>query len=75
MSTRTRRSSILVAAALACLLLPGTASAAGIVKVNETDLGTNWFLETLGAGSGAFVAGPSNPPYGSGSFEMAQRPS
>ena len=70
MSTSTRRASLALSVTLASLLLPGSVAAAGTVKINETDLGTSWFLETINTGSGSFVTGPSNPPYGSGSFEM-----
>jgi hypothetical protein len=68
--TRARRAPAAVAAAFLALLLPGTVLAASTVQVNPTDLGSTWFWAGLGAGTGAFVPGPANPPLGTGSFEM-----
>jgi hypothetical protein len=72
MSHRIRRFAAVLAVALAAALLPSAAIAAGgtIVKVNQTDLGGHWSLQTLADGTGSFVTGPSTPPYGTGSFEM-----
>ncbi len=72
MPHRTSRFAAFVAVALAAALLPSTVVAAGgtIVKVNQTDLGGHWSLQTLADGTGNFVTGPSTPPYGTGSFEM-----
>ena len=46
MKTRTRRLSIAVVAAAMTMLLPATAFAAETVRVNESDLGVSWFLES-----------------------------
>jgi hypothetical protein len=71
MSTRARRLSGLIAAAMAAALLPATVQAAGTVEVNQTNLGVDWLHTTLGpTGAGAFVDGPAVPPLGSGSFSM-----
>jgi hypothetical protein len=71
MSSRSRRLPGIITAAFLAALLPGTVLAANAtVQVNPTDLGTTWFLGTLGTGSGSFVEGPSLPPAGVGSFEM-----
>ena len=70
MSTRARRLSGLIAAAMAVAMLPSSVLAAGNVRVNQTNLNNNWFLETLADGTGAFVTGPATPPIGAGSFQM-----
>jgi hypothetical protein len=71
MSTRARRLSGLIAAAMTAALLPATVQAAGTVEVNQTNLGVDWLHTTLGpTGAGAFVDGPAAPPLGSGSFSM-----
>ena len=70
MSTRARRISGVIAAAMAVALMPSTVLAATTVRVNQTNLGVNWFLETLAGGTGSFVTGPPTPPSGSGSFSM-----
>ena len=40
------------------------------VRINQTNLGNDWFLQTLVDGAGAFVTGPATPPIGPGSFSM-----
>jgi hypothetical protein len=70
MKTRSRRLSLAAVAAITTMLLPGTAFAAGTVRVNGSDIGSTWFLETLGTGHGEFRTGPASPPLGAGSFEM-----
>ncbi len=71
MTSRSRRLPGIITAAFLAALLPGTVLAATTtVAVNPSDLGSTWFLETLGTGSGAFVQGPSSPPAGVGSFAM-----
>ena len=70
MTSRPRRLPAIIAAAFLAALLPGTVAAATTVQVNPTDLGSSWFLETLGTGSGTFVPGPSSPPLGEGSFAL-----
>ena len=71
MSTRARRRSGLIAAAMAAALFPATVQAAGTIEVNQSNLGVDWLHTTLGpTGAGAFVDGPATPPLGSGSFSM-----
>ena len=73
MSTRSRSLAALraaIAGAFLAVILPGHALAAGVVTVTPADLGTSWDWSGLGAGTGAFVAGPASPPLGVGSFEM-----
>jgi hypothetical protein len=70
MTTRTRRLSLTVVAAAMTILLPSTAFAAGIDRVNPTDLGVSWFFTALESGHGEFRKGPADPPLGTGSFEM-----
>jgi hypothetical protein len=70
MSTRARRLSGFIAAAMAVAMLPGSVLAATTIRVNQTNLGVDWGLETLMDGTGAFVTGPATPPIGPGSFRM-----
>jgi hypothetical protein len=71
MSTRARRLSGVIAAAVAVALLPGSVLAAGNVRVNQTNLGVNWFFDSdTSNGTGEFRTGPATPPSGAGSFAM-----
>jgi hypothetical protein len=71
MSTRARRLSGLTAAAMAVAMLPGSVLAAGNVRVNQTNLGINWFFDAdTSNGTGEFRSGPATPPSGAGSFGM-----
>lgn len=71
MSTRARRLSGVIAAAMAAALIPGSVLAAGTVRINQTNLGVNWFFDNDGSdGTGEFRTGPATPPIGPGSFSM-----
>ena len=71
MTNRARRLPGIITAVFLAALLPGTVLAADTtVQVNPTDLGTSWFFEPLGTGTGTFTPGPSSPPLGVGSFAM-----
>src|SRR5262245_33202148 len=70
MSNRARRISAIIAPAMAVALVPGSGFAADTIRVHQTDLGSNWHLETLADRTGELVTGPATPPSGAGSFRM-----
>ncbi len=72
LSTGTRAGVVGIVAMFTLAIFGIAALANTIISVNEDNLGVDWFFAAeTGSGSGEFVAGPGDPPIGSGSAEIS----